>query len=204
MTFPKIALLTLAACAGSVFAQERLAPIPSDKQNDEQKRAAAQMVGPFPVGGPFAAFLRDPQLAVHAYALATHFRESKLLGVKLTEFAIMLVAREWTQGFEWEAHFKRAVDAGVKAETLTAIAEGRRPTTMAEDEEIIYDFVGELNHNKGVSDTTYARAVKKFGENGVVSLAGLNGYYVMLAMMLNVAHTPVPAPANPLMPVLPR
>ena len=204
MTYPKLVFFTLAACAQSLFAQERLAPISPDKQNEAQKKAAAQMVGPFPVGGPFAAFLRDPQLAVHAYALATHFRESNLLGVKLTEFAIMLVAREWTQAFEWEAHFKRAVDAGVKAETLTAIGEGRRPNTMAEDEEIIYDFVSELNHNKGVSDTTYARAVKKFGENGIVSLSGLNGYYVMLAMMLNVAHTPVAAPANPVMPLLPR
>jgi 4-carboxymuconolactone decarboxylase len=116
----------------------------------------------------------------------------------------MLVARDWAQQFEWEAHYKRALDAGVKAETLTAIGEGRRPSTMAEDEEIVYDFFNELNHNKGVSDATYARAVKKFGENGVVSLSGLNGYYVMLAMMLNVAHTPVPKPQNPLLPALPR
>jgi 4-carboxymuconolactone decarboxylase len=190
--------------AGIAVGQERLAPIPPDKQNDEQKKTVTQMQGPFPVGGPFAAMLRDPQVALHSYALATHFRNSPLLGVKLTEFAIMIIARDWAQQFEWEAHYKRALDAGVKAETLAAVAESRRPTSMAEDEEIVYDFCTEILRTKGVSDTTYAKAVKKFGENGVVSLAGLHGYYVMLATMLNVARTPVPNPQNPPLPVLPR
>ena len=143
-------------------------------------------------------------MALSTYQLAQHFRESKLLGVKLTEFGILLVARDWSQGFEWEAHYKRALDAGVKAETLKAIGEGRIPDTMSEDEDIVYNFCAELSRTKGVSDHTYARAVEKFGENGVVSLAGLHGYYAMLALLLNVAHTPVPKPANPIMPALPR
>ena len=92
----------------------------------------------------------------------------------------------------------------MKAETLAAVSEDRRPTTMAEDEEIVYDFCTEILRTKGVSDTTYAKAVKKFGENGVVSLAGLHGYYVMWATMLNVARTPVPNPQNPPLPALPR
>jgi 4-carboxymuconolactone decarboxylase len=185
-------------------AQERLAPSPKDKQNAEQKKAVEQMQGPFPIDGPFAAILRDPGLAVHSYGLATHFRNSTLLNVKQTEFAIMIIARDWAQQFEWEAHYKRALDAGVKAETLAAISEARRPTTMAEDEAIIYDFCTELVRTKGVSDTTYHQAVQKFGENGVMSLAGLHGYYSMLATMLNVARTPVPKPQNPPLPALPR
>lgn len=187
-----------------VCAQERLSAIPPEKQNDEQKAALKQMVGEFPVNGPFAAFLRDPQVAVSTYQLAQHFRTSKLLGVKLTEFAIMLVARDWSQGFEWEAHYKRALDAGVKAETLKAVGEGRIPDTMAEDEDIVYNFCTELSRNRGVSESTYKRAVEKFGENGVVSLTGLEGYYAMLAALLNVAHTPVAKPANPAMAALPR
>jgi 4-carboxymuconolactone decarboxylase len=206
VTFEKVILATCASLAlvNIAAAQERLAPIPPDKQTDEQKKAVAQMVGPFPVGGPFAAFLRDPGMDVHAYALATHYRNSPVLGVKLTEFAIMMVARDWSQAFEWEAHYKRALDAGVKAETLAAIGERRRPAAMPEDEEIVYDFCTELSRNKGVSDATYARAIKKFGEQGVVMLTGLHGYYVMLATLLNVARTPVPNPQNPTMPALPQ
>lgn len=162
------------------------------------------MKGPFPTNGPFAALLRDPEVAVHAHQLATHFRTSTVLGARLTEFAILLVARDWARNFEWEAHYKRALDAGVKVETLKAIGEGRYPSTMAEDEQIVYDFVSELNHNKGVSDPTYARTLAKFGDNGVVTLSGLDGYYVMLAMMLNVTHTPVVNAANPSLPALPR
>ena len=127
--------------------------------------------------------------------MATYFRNESVLGTKLTEFVILLAARDWTQNFEWTAHYSRALKAGLKQETVDAIAAGRRPAGMAEDEEIAYDFWSELDHNKGVSDGTYDRAVKKFGEAGVVSLTTLNGYYAMLAMVLNVARTPI-LPAN--------
>jgi 4-carboxymuconolactone decarboxylase len=162
--------------------------------------------GSFGVGGPFIARLREPKLAEQAVAMATYFRNEGVLGPKLTEFVIMLAARDWTQQFEWTAHYDRALKAGLKQETVNAIADGRRPAGMTEDEEIVYDFWSELEHNKGVSDATYDRAAKKFGEAGVVSLTTLNGYYAMLAMILNVSRAPV-LPANaqvPRLQVLPK
>ena len=183
-------------------AQERLPMIPDDKLTDAQKKAVAGMQGgSFGVGGPFIALLREPKLAEQAVAMATYFRNEGVLGTKLTEFVIMLAARDWTQQFEWTAHYSRALKSGLKQETVDAIAEGRRPAGMAEDEEIVYDFWTELNQNKSVSDATYARAVKKFGEAGVVSITALNGYYMMLAMVLNVARTPI-LPANAQVPQL--
>jgi 4-carboxymuconolactone decarboxylase len=176
--------------------------IPDDKLTDAQKKAVAGMQGgSFGVGGPFIALLREPKLAEQAVAMATYFRNEGVLGTKLTEFVIMLAARDWTQQFEWTAHYSRALKSGLKQETVDAIAEGRRPAGMAEDEEIVYDFWTELNQNKSVSDATYARAVKKFGEAGVVSITALNGYYMMLAMVLNVARTPI-LPANAQVPQL--
>jgi len=193
------ALLALAVVAP---AQERLPMIPDDKLSDAQKKAVAGMQGgSFGVGGPFVALLREPKLAEQAVAMATYFRNEGVLGPKLTEFVIMLAARDWTQQFEWTAHYSRALKSGLKQETVDAIAEGRRPAGMPEDEEIVYDFWTELNHNKSVSDATYARAVKKFGEAGVVSITALNGYYMMLAMVLNVARTPI-LPANAQVPQL--
>jgi 4-carboxymuconolactone decarboxylase len=61
---------------------------------------------------------------------------------------------------------------------------------MAEDETAAYEFSMELHRNKSVSDATYARALELFGEQGIIDLTGLNGYYSMLAMMMNVARTP--------------
>jgi 4-carboxymuconolactone decarboxylase len=158
--------------------------------------------GSFGVGGPFVALLREPKLAEQAVAMATYFRNESVLGPKLTEFVILLAARDWTQQFEWTAHYSRALKAGLKQETVNAIAEGRRPPGMAEDEDIVYDFWSELDHNKSVSDQTYGRALQKFGERGVVSITALNGYYAMLAMVLNVARTPI-LPANAQVPQLP-
>src|ERR1700678_127336 len=189
--------------ASVAMAQERLPMIPADKLTDAQKKTVAQMqAGAFGVGGPFVALLREPKLAEQAYAMATYFRTDSVLGTKLTEFVIMLAARDWTQQFEWTAHYGRALKAGLKQETVNAIAEGRRPDAMPEDEEIVYDFWTELDHNKSVSDATYDRALKKFGEPGVVSITALNGYYAMLAMVLNVSRTPV-VPANAQVPQLP-
>jgi 4-carboxymuconolactone decarboxylase len=186
-----------------VSAQERLPMIPADKLSDAQKKAVAEMQGgSFGVGGPFLALLREPKLAEQAVAMATYFRNEGVLGTKLTELVILLAARDWSQQFEWTAHYERALKAGLKQETVNAIAQGRHPAGMPEDEEIVYDFWSELEHNKSVSDATYDRAVKKFGEPGVVSITALNGYYAMLAMVLNVARTPV-LPANAQVPQLP-
>jgi 4-carboxymuconolactone decarboxylase len=199
----KKAILASLMLVGLAAAQERLPMIPADKLTDAQKKAVAGMQGgSFAVGGPFLALLREPKLAEQAVAMATYFRNDSVLGTRLTEFEILLAARDWTQQFEWTAHYSRALQAGVKQETIDAIADGRRPAGMAEDEEIVYDFWSELDHNKSVSDATYDRAVKKFGEQGVVTMTALNGYYAMLAMVLNVARTPV-LPANARVPQLP-
>jgi 4-carboxymuconolactone decarboxylase len=198
----KLICFSILVASGAV-AQERLPMIPADKLTDAQKKTVAQMqAGSFGVGGPFVALLREPKLAEQAYAIATYFRTDSVLGTKLTEFVIMLAARDWTQQFEWTAHYGRALKAGLNQETVNAIAEGRRPDGMPEDEEIVYDFWTELDHNKSVSDATYDRALKKFGEPGVVSITALNGYYAMLAMVLNVSRTPV-LPANAQVPQLP-
>jgi 4-carboxymuconolactone decarboxylase len=109
----------------------------------------------------------------------------------LSELAILVAAREWSQDYEWNFHAPIALKAGIKPEVIDAIADGRRPSVMTEDEEAVYDFLTELNRNKRVSDATFERADRRFGKKGVVDLTGINGYYTFLAMQLNVARTPV-------------
>src|SRR5207237_9552985 len=102
-------------------------------------------------------------------------------------------AREWTQDYEAHVHTPIALKAGIKPEILEAIRDGRRPVGMSEDQEIIYDFCVELHRNKRVADATYERALKKFGESGVVDITGISGYYVLLAMEMNMSRYPLPA-----------
>jgi 4-carboxymuconolactone decarboxylase len=200
----KLLLCSFAAASILVAAesQERLPMIPADKMTDAQKTALAAIQASSFSGGPLAVLLREPKLSEQALAMASYFRNESVLGPKLTEFVILLAARDWTQQYEWTAHYSRALKAGLHQDTVNAIAEGRRPAGMSEDEEIVYDFWSELSHNKSVSDATYDRAVKKFGEPGVVTIATLNGFYAMLAGVLNVARTPV-LPANAKAPQLP-
>ena len=127
-----------------------------------------------------------------------------VLDNRLTEFAILIAARHWTQQYEWNAHHPAAIKAGLKPEIIAAVAEGRRPDHMAEDEEILYDFCTELQRNQSVSDATYARAVAKFGEPGIVEAAALEGYYALLAMVMNTARTPLPVGAKQLLAPFPR
>jgi 4-carboxymuconolactone decarboxylase len=119
------------------------------------------------------------------------------IGPKLTEFVILLTARQWTQQYEYDAHRVNGAKAGIKQETIDAITQGRRPETLTPEEEIAYDFFTELSQNHSVSDPTYARAVAKFGEQGVVDMTGLVGYYTTLAMIMNVARSPLPPGKTP-------
>jgi 4-carboxymuconolactone decarboxylase len=168
-------------------------PIPTEKMTDAQKKAAAAMNAGRHNGliGPYIPLLRSPKLLQNVYDMGGYLRYEGPLKGRLTELVTLIAARHWTQQFEWNAHYPLALAAGLKQEIVTAIAEGRRPAGMAEDEEIVYDFCTELNANHSVSDATYARAVKKFGEQGVVDIAAVNGFYGMLAMIMNVARTPV-------------
>jgi 4-carboxymuconolactone decarboxylase len=96
---------------------------------------------------------------------------------------------------EWAIHAPIALREGIAAATIEAVADGRRPTTMAADESAVYEFSMELHQHHGVSDQTWADAVGRFGEQGVVDLIGINGYYALLSMVMNAARTPVPASA---------
>jgi 4-carboxymuconolactone decarboxylase len=180
-------------------APERMPKIPDDKLTPAQKQAAAALAaGPRgEVKGPFVALLRSPDLMDRVQRVGEYIRFRCPFDKRINELAAAITARHWTQQFEWWAHARQAIEAGLKPAIAEAIAEGRRPTGMAQDEEIVYDFLTELLVNKGVCDATYERALKQFGEPGVIDLIAISGYYGLLAMVMNVARTAVPE-GNPL------
>jgi 4-carboxymuconolactone decarboxylase len=185
--------------AASVVAQDRMPTIPTDKLTDAQKKAVADYKDLRKVdlnGPPWTVLLRVPDLVVPSLQMRLHNLNNSVLSPKLAELAILIAARSWTNYYEWNSHSQEAATAGLSAAIIAAVADGRRPEKMTEDEAILYDFCTELLHNQSVSDPTYARAVVKFGEPGVVEAASLVGYYTYLAMIMNTARTPSPAVAK--------
>jgi 4-carboxymuconolactone decarboxylase len=136
--------------------------------------------------------LRSPKFAAVVTPVSNYFRNESSLPARLNEFAILITARQWTSQYEWFAHHRLALQAGLSPEVAQAVAEGKRPMGMKADEEIVYNFCHELHTNKQVSDATYKAMVDQFGEQGVMDLIAVNGYYVLVSMVLNVDRTPIP------------
>jgi 4-carboxymuconolactone decarboxylase len=196
-------LFGLATPAGAAAppdnAADRMPPIPQDKWTDAQKKAAAEITsGPRgELVGPFIPLLRSPELMSRLQRVGEYLRFQAKFEANIREFVILLIARQWTQQFEWYSHESLALKAGVKPETIKAIAEVRRPSEMTPDETILYEFVGELRMRQSVSDASYEKVVGRFGEQGVIDLTCLCGYYTLLGMMMNTTRTPLPPGKTP-------
>jgi 4-carboxymuconolactone decarboxylase len=191
----------------TAFAQARMRAIPDDRLNAAQKKAVEEFKttrGQATLTGPWTVLVRVPELLTLGRMWRDHVQNRTVIGNRLTELVILLTAREWTQQYEWNAHYQAAVKAGLKAEIVQAIAEGRRPDQMAEDEQVVYDFCTELHRTRGVSDATYARALAKLGEEGIIEAASIQGFYTLLAMNMNAARTPLAAGVQPPLSSFPR
>ncbi|OFW40442.1 MAG: 4-carboxy muconolactone decarboxylase [Acidobacteria bacterium RIFCSPLOWO2_12_FULL_67_14b] len=186
--------------------QDRLPPIPDTQFTAAQKQAAADFktARGVEITGPFHPLLRSPELMTRTRAMGDYLRYKSALPPRLSEFVILMTARAWTQQYEWNAHYPIALKAGLKPEIALAIAEGRRPAAMADDEAILYDLCQQLHRTQSVSDATYARALATLGEQGVIDTVGISGYYTMLAMVLNTARTPAGDNGSPVLRPLPR
>jgi len=171
---------------------DRMPPLGPDSMTEEQRQAAHRLAaGPRGgVKGPFIALLRSPELMDRLQKVGEYLRFGSSLEPRISEFVMLVVAREWTQQFEWCVHTPLALKAGLKPETLQSLADGCRPSAMTVDEEIAYDCCDELFRTRGLSQASYGRAVERFGERGLVDLLGLVGYFTTVSMVLNVAHTP--------------
>jgi 4-carboxymuconolactone decarboxylase len=131
-----------------------------------------------------------------------YLRFESSIPARLNEFAIMITARQWTAQYEWFAHHRLALKAGLNPEVAADLALGKRPANMKPDEETVYNFCQEMHTNHAVSDATYQATFDLFGEQGIVDLIAVSGYYVMVAMILNVNRTPLPADNSlPLQPI---
>jgi 4-carboxymuconolactone decarboxylase len=185
------------------YKPDRLPPLPQDAWTPDQAHSAQEIIdGPRgALISPFVPLLRSPELMGHAQRMGEYLRYRSALSLRLSELAILVTARHWSQQVEWAIHAPIAERAGVAPSTIAAIEQGRYPMDLPEDEAVVVAFSTELHHNRGVSDATWADALRLFGEQGAVDLIGINGYYALLSMVMNAARTEVPAStARPLPP----
>lgn len=181
---------------------DRMPAISADDYTPEQRAAAERLIST-PRGnvrGPFIPLLRSPELLDRAQALGEFLRYHCSVPVRLREFAILVTARHWSQPYEWLAHIRPAITAGVNRRVLEQIAQGEEPLAANADELTIHAFVMQVHTGGRVDDTTYAAARLLLGEQGVIELLGICGYYAMLAMILNVARTACSDPSFPVPP----
>ena len=147
------------------------------------------------LGSPFNVFLRSPEVGESLQQVGSYIRFKSTLGFKLNEFAILITARHWGAQYEWHAHHRLALQAGLDPKIADDVAQQRRPQGMSPEEQAVYDFSVELHQNKQVSDASFKAVLDRFGEQGVMDLIAVNGYYTLIAMVLNVDRTPIPGGA---------
>lgn len=171
----------------------RFPPIPPEQYTPSQREAAASLVsGPRgEVRGPFVPLLYSPELLDRGQKLGEYLRYRSAVPTALREFAILIAARHWRQPYEWHAHARLAAEAGVPGSLINALAAGREPAEITPDQAVIYRFCKSVHETGRVDDELFAAAKGLLGENGVIDLLGVCGYYAMLAMVLNVAQTSV-------------
>ena len=173
---------------------DRLPPLPAATWTETQ-RACAEEIIQGPRGAliePFVPLLRSPELCTHVQRTGEYLRYRSAIGLRLSELAILVTACHWRQQVEWSIHAPIAMREGIAPEVVEALAAGRRPDYQRADEALVHDFTQESLRERRVSDTTWAATREVLGEQGVVDLLGIVGYYTMLSIVMNAAQTPPP------------
>jgi 4-carboxymuconolactone decarboxylase len=181
------------------LAQERFPVLTPQQMTPEQKKVADKiMASRKNLSGPFNPWLRSPELADRFQNVGEYVRYHSAIPKPLSEFVILITARNWTSQVEWQLHYPEAIAAGVKQQVLDDLAVKKRPRGMNADETLVYDFSTAMHRDKGrVSDALFNAVKKRFGEKGLIDLIGINGYYDAVAMTINAAEVPLPNAGPP-------
>ncbi len=202
-----MAMLTLAAGSVAIIAtgpramskEPRFSQLMMDQLTDQQKPIAEQImkVSSVGIGGPYNPLLRSPVLGQRMFDLLHYLRWETSVPLKLNEFAILIIGRQWRSQVEWLAHAPLAIKAGLSPDIVAELKANKRPSNMPPQESVVYDFVTELTTQHAVSDETFNRAKELFAEQQVVDLTAVAGGYVAVAMLLAMSEQDVPPGKEP-------
>jgi 4-carboxymuconolactone decarboxylase len=163
----------------------------SNSMSTEQREIADRLTrGPRKgVVGPFIPLLQTPNLLNLLEPLGAELRFRSHLDARIRELVICAVARHTSNQFEWTAHVPLALEAGVSRSTLSAVQEDRIPVGLPEDERLALDFALHVLGTHGTPDSLFDEARTSFGDEGIIELTTLIGYFVTVCWIMNVART---------------
>ena len=190
----------IASClVSSAYATDRFPLLKPDQMTPRQKEVAdAIMASRKNLSGPFPAWLRSPEMADRFQRAGEYVRYNTALPKALSEFVILVTAREWTCQIEWYLHVPEATAAGVSPQIIADIAARKRPSGMNADQTMLYDFGLHMHRDHGhVPEVLFNQLRARFGDKGVVDIIGINGYYDAVAMTINAADAPMPPGVKP-------
>ncbi|HUI94511.1 MAG TPA: carboxymuconolactone decarboxylase family protein [Xanthobacteraceae bacterium] len=199
-----LALGILLGAAAAADREPRFAQLNPDQLTDVQKKVAERIlkVSSAGLGGPYNMLLRSPELTARYLGMTDYLRFETSLPHRLNELAILIEARLWDAQYEWWAHYPIALKAGVPEAVANDIKEGRRPAGMKPDEEVVYDVCIELLRDRHLADATFARAKAMLGEQQVVDLVAVAGFYVMVSSVIIAGEVGIPDGGAPPLPTL--
>ena len=192
--------LIAAACAlslgGEAQETKRFPELRAEQLTPEQKKWAESIAQP-PRNAkftnfPYRAYIHSPELAVRLQAMSDYGRWNTQQPARLSEFAILITARQWSSQWIWRGHYTLAIKGGLDPKVALDLTAGKRLAGMKEDEAILYDLATQIYRDKAVSDDMYEKAQIKFGERGILDLIGIMGYYYTVAMILITAKAVPP------------
>ncbi len=197
--------LTVATALGGLIAGTLIGPHSMSKEprfpqltieqlTEQQKPLGEQImkISSVGLGGPYNPMLRSPVFGQRMFDLLHYLRWETSVPLKLNEFAILIIGRQWRSQVEWFAHAPLAIKAGLSPDIVAELKANKRPSSMPPQEAAVYDFVTELTTKHAVSDETFKRAKELLGEQQVVDLAAVAGTYIAVAMQLAMAEQSVP------------
>jgi len=192
MTAVSFAVITIGHHAMSK--EPRFPQLTMVQLTDKQKPLGEQImkVSSVGLGGPYNPLLRSPVLGQRMFDLLHYLRWETSVPLKLNEFAILIIGRQWRSQVEWLAHAPLAVKAGLSPDIVAELKANKRPSNMPPEEAVVYDFVTELTTKHEVSDETFNRAKELLGEQQVVDLTAVAGTYISIAMVLAMSEGGVP------------
>src|ERR1700733_9884841 len=197
-------LLLGSAVARAESEPPRFPKISMEQLNPEQQAVAAEVLkqSSAGLGGPYGMLIKSPELLKRYLLMTEYLRQKTSLPHRLNEMAILLEARLWDAQYEWWAHEPLARKAGLADAIIEDIRAGKRPATMQPDETIVYDVVTELLNQRQLSDVTFGKARQMLGEQQVVDLVAVTGFYVMVSAVVITGRIAIPNGGAPPMPVL--
>lgn len=155
--------------------------------------------GPFPLTdddgrlhGPFNAMLLHPEIGLSLQRLGADLRYRSSLKAREREIAILALARERDSDFEWYAHERAGLVAGLTPAELDALDTRATPDTLSEREQLVLTATRQLVRARDLDEPTHAAAVRLLGRPTVADLITLLGYYDLLALSLRTWGVPLP------------